>query len=246
MYMKTYISKHTYMYVFFHFFLKEGCAVRPREKEEEGAWGEQEEEWARRQQEEEEIDLDEIQLMVDAALGDRRESARGGGGGGGGGGGRILHGISTLQSLLTWRARVCQSLASLSQVRHQRVAISLHHLHKEICGAIERDMTVFGTITSGMTTGVGDVGDSLLRHARYLHSLLAQSVEPIMVAPLAACSSEVMRAVCLVAEAMCTRVVHTTDDVNIQCAGALVHPLSCARCETNFMCRCIFYVMIFT
>jgi len=56
-------------------------------------------------------------------------------------------------------------------------------------------MTVFGTITSGMTTGVGDDGVSLLRHARYLHSLLAQLVEPIMVAPLAARLSEVIREV---------------------------------------------------
>jgi hypothetical protein len=50
-----------------------------------------------------------------------------------------------------------------------------------------------------MTTGVGD---SLLRHVRYLHSLLAQSVVPIMVALLAACLSELIRKVCLVAEAM--------------------------------------------
>jgi len=82
------------------------------------------------------------------------------------------------------------SLASLNQLCHQRVTISLPHLHKEIRGAIERDITVFGTITSGMTTGVGDVGDLVLRHARYLQSLLAQLVEPIMVAPLAACLSE--------------------------------------------------------
>jgi len=137
------------------------------------------------------------------------------------------------------------SLASLNQLRHQRVAIRLPHLHKEIRGAIERDMSVSGTIPSGMTTGVGDVGDSLLRHARHLQSLLAQSVEPIIVAPLAACLSEEMRGVCLVAQAMCIRVVNAPGDVNIQCAGALVHPFSCAYCENNCMCQCIFYVMIF-
>jgi len=77
------------------------------------------------------------------------------------------------------------SLANLNQLHHQRVAISLPHLHQELCGAVERDV-VFCTTTSRMTTGVGDVGDLLLRHARYFYSLLAQSVEPIMVAPLAA------------------------------------------------------------
>jgi len=75
-----------------------------------------------------------------------------------------------------------------------------------------------------MTTGVGDVGNSLLCHARYLHSLIAQSVEAVMLATLAVCLhvSEVMRKVCLVAEAMGMMVVHTPVDVNIQCAGALV------------------------
>ena len=53
-----------------------------------------------------------------------------------------------------------------------------------------------------MTTGVRDVGDSLLCIARYLHSFLAQSVVPIMVALLVACLSELIRKVCLVAEAM--------------------------------------------
>jgi hypothetical protein len=91
-----------------------------------------------------------------------------------------------------------------------------------------------------MTTGVGD---SLLRHVRYLHSLLAQSVEPIMVVTLAACISEVMREVRLVAEAMCTRVVHTPGDVNMQCAGALVHPFSCACCENHCMCRFFLFSM---
>jgi len=61
-------------------------------------------------------------------------------------------------------------------LRHQRVAISLPHLHKEIRGAIERDMTVLGAITPGMTTGVGGVGDLLLRDASYLQSLLTHSV----------------------------------------------------------------------
>jgi len=64
-------------------------------------------------------------------------------------------------------------------------------------------MTVFGTITSSMTTGVGDIGDSLLRHARYFHSLLTQSVVLFVVAPLAVFLSEEMHEVCLVARAMC-------------------------------------------
>ena len=115
----------------------------------------------------------------------------------------------------------CVSLISLSQLCHQGVAISLLHLHKEIRGAIERDMMVFGTFTSGMTTGVGGIGDSLLRHARYFQSLLTKSVVPVVVAPLAAYLSEEMHEVCLVARAMCIRVVNTPGDVNIQCAGAL-------------------------
>jgi len=135
---------------------------------------------------------------------------------------------------------MCVSLASLNQLRHQRVAISLPHLHKEIRGAIERDMTVFGAITPGMTTGVGGVGDSLLRHASYLQSLLAQSVVPIMVVPLAACLSEEMHEVCLVARAMCIRVVNAPGDVNIQCAGVLLHPFFYACCENHCMCQCIF------
>ena len=132
------------------------------------------------------------------------------------------------------------SLASLNQLCHQRVTISLPHLHKEIRGAIERDITVFGTITSGMTTGVGDVGDSVLRHARYLQSLLAQLVEPIMVAPLAACLSEEMHEVCLVARAMCIRVVNAPGDVNIKCAGALVLHFPVHVVEKTIACASVF------
>jgi len=123
--------------------------------------------------------------------------------------------------------------------------LSLPHLHKEICGVVERNMTTFGTITSGMTTGVGAVDDTLLRHARYLHYLVAQSVEPIMVAPLAVCLSEVMREKCLVAQAMGIRFVHAPGNVNILCAGALLHPFSWECCENHRTCLCIFYVMIF-
>jgi len=128
------------------------------------------------------------------------------------------------------------SLASLNQLCHQRVTISLPHLHKEIRGAIERDITVFGTITSGMTTGVGDVGDLVLRHARYLQSLLAQ----IMVAPLAACLSEEMHEVCLVARAMCIRVVNAPGDVNIKCAGALVLHFPVHVVEKTIACASVF------
>ena len=134
----------------------------------------------------------------------------------------------------------CVSLASLKKLRHQRVAISLPHLHKEIRGAIERDMTVFGTITSGITTGVGDVADSVLCHARYLHSLLAQSVEPIIFAPLAACLSKEMHEVCLVARAMCIRVVNAPGDMNIKSAGALVLHFPVHVVENPIACASVF------
>ena len=101
-------------------------------------------------------------------------------------------------------------------------------------------MTVFGTITSGMTTGVGDVGDSLLRHACYFQFLLTQSIVPFVVEPLAACLSKEMHDVCLVARAMCIRVVNTPGDANTQCAGALFHPFFCVCRENHCMCQCIF------
>jgi len=47
--------------------------------------GQQEDEWAGGREEEEEIYLLQVQMMEDAALRDRCESARGGRGGGGGG-----------------------------------------------------------------------------------------------------------------------------------------------------------------
>ena len=100
-------------------------------------------------------------------------------------------------------------------------------------------MTVFGTITSGMTTGVGDIGDSLLRHARYFQALPTQSIESFVVAPLAACLSEEMHEVCLVAQAMCIGVVNTPGDVNIQYAGALFHPFFCVCRENHSICQCI-------
>jgi len=58
--------------------------------------------------------------------------------------------------------------------------------------------------------------------------------------PLAACLSEEMHDVCLVARTMCIRVVNTPDDVNIQCAGALFHhPVFCVCRENHCMCQCI-------
>ena len=81
----------------------------------------------------------------------------------------------------------------LSQLRHQRV--QYYASTQEIRGAIERDMTVFGTITSGMTTGVCEVGDSLLHHViGYFQSLLTQSFVPFMVAPIAKCLLEEINA----------------------------------------------------
>ena len=91
-----------------------------------------------------------------------------------------------------------------------------------------------------MTTGVGGIGDSLLRHARYFQALLTQSVVPVVVAPLAACLSEEMHEVCLVVQAMCIGVVNTPGDVNIQCAGALFLPFFCVCRENHSICQCIF------
>ena len=42
-----------------------------------------------------------------------------------------------------------------------------------------------------------------------------------------------MLEVCLVAQAMCIRVVHAPGDVNIWCVGAMFLPFSCACCENH-------------
>jgi len=127
----------------------------------------------------------------------------------------------------------------LSQLRHQRV--QYYASTQEIRGAIERDMTVFGTITSGMTTGVCEVGDSLLHHViGYFQSLLTQSFVPFMVAPIAKCLLEEINArSVLVARAMCIRVVNTPGDLNIRCAGALFHPFFCICREKHCMYQCV-------